>query len=206
MPEPRAISQLLRVCFVAAILLAFALVGGAIAQTESRERTTPDDVCVGGACFAGEIEITSETVPIRGAGTLTYLGFRVYSAALYARPEGTALVDAGTSEPLRLVLHYHRKIEKADINKSTIKALNSNPDVNVPAIQTALDQMMTYHQDVKSGDRYELTFEPGRGMRVVFNGTEKGFVAGDEFARAYLGMWLSDHPLSKSLRQKLIGE
>ncbi len=101
--------------------------------------------------------------------------------------------------------HYQHKIEREDINKTILKSLSDNPIVSIIAIRAPLDQMISYHQDVEPGDRYELTYEPGRGMRVLFNGAEKGVVEGDDFARAYLGMWLSDHPLSKSLREKLIG-
>jgi len=202
-PESMLKTPTLTAAMLALMLFVSLLVAGTNAQTNPG---ATQEVCVSGTCFAGETTLSNGALPIRGAGTLTYLGFKVYSAALYARPEATRLVDSDTSEPLGLVLHYHRKISREDINKSTLQALAENPNVSIIQIRKPLDQMITYHQDVQPGDRYELTYEPGRGMRVVFNGAEKGVVPGDEFARAYLGMWLSDHPLSKSLREKLMGK
>jgi hypothetical protein len=198
-------SLLVRAILAVTFLLALA-VGATHAQTDQPGAASTPEVCVSGTCFVGDAELPTGSLPIRGAGTLTYLGFKVYSAALYARPDAAKLVDSESSEPLRLVLHYHRKIAREDINKSTLQALSDNPNVSIIEIRTPLDQMITYHQDVNPGDRYELTYEPGKGMRVLFNGVEKGVVLGDDFARAYLGMWLSEHPLSKSLREKLIGE
>ncbi len=159
--------------------------------------------CFSGECFPRVANIASVDVPLSGAGTLTYLGFRVYTAALYAPAESGGIDAILGREPVQLVLRYHREISRKDIDRSVDQALARNPDVDIASLAQQIARMKGFHRDVRAGDSYVLVHEPGTGLIVRFNGEDLGTIAGDDFAVAYLGIWLSRRPLSESLRKKL---
>ncbi len=190
---------------LAAALAALAVLGHAD-PTPPPPPPTPTPVptiCHSGECFPAAARIGASEVPLSGIGTLTYLGLRVYTAALYAEPAPAGIEDALGAAPLRLVLRYHRRISRGDIDRSVDKALAGNPEVDLESVAGQLAAMRRLHRDVGPGDSYELTHQPGTGLSVRFNGTDLGTIPGDEFAAAYLGIWLSRRPLSETLKEKL---
>ena len=44
-----------------------------------------------------------------------------------------------------------------------------------------------------------------RGMQVEVNGTVKGTITGDDFATAFLAIWLGPHPPNPGLKSGLLG-
>lgn len=46
---------------------------------------------------------------------------------------------------------------------------------------------------------------PGSGMQVDVNGTLKGMIEGDDFARAFLSIWLGENPQTPELKSGLLG-
>ena len=50
-----------------------------------------------------------------------------------------------------------------------------------------------------------FTHKPGAGIQVDVNGTVKGTIPGDDFARAFLSIWLGAHPPNAGLKAGLLG-
>jgi len=57
------------------------------------------------------------------------------------------------------------------------------------------------YQDVKAGQRYTITFLPGKGLEMALDGQILGLVLGDAFGSAYLSIWLGPDPVSKGLQE-----
>ncbi len=161
--------------------------------------------CLDRLCFETPVVIGELTAELKGAGLLKYLGFEVYSAALYVSGDHPRPLDAIGRSPLKLVLRYHRSIPKTLIQSSTGRALRHLPPSELEALRSDLDRMYGFYEDVREGDRYALVYRPETGLSVWFNGSLKGTIPGDAFARSYLGIWLSDAPLSDGLRDALSG-
>jgi len=49
------------------------------------------------------------------------------------------------------------------------------------------------------------THKPGVGIEVDVNGTVKGMVEGDDFAKAFLAIWLGAKPPNPNLKAGLLG-
>ena len=60
--------------------------------------------------------------------------------------------------------------------------------------------------DVKPGDRYTLTYVPGKGTTLRLNGNPLVTVEGADFATAYFRIWLGEDPISPQLRDLLLGK
>jgi hypothetical protein len=62
---------------------------------------------------------------------------------------------------------------------------------------------------VKEGDRYAITYDPSTGTMTLFlNELEPGLVTiqNRSFAKAYFGIWLSEHSVGKQFTAELFGE
>lgn len=163
-------------------------------------------ITIDGAVFSESIRIGKQSIPLRGAGTATWLRFKVYSAALYATNEREAETDLLDGRPLCLVLHYHRKVKKSDIVESSGKIIRRNPKNDPDALYKPLrDFYALLRPSVDKGDRYVLVYDPAVGSTLYFNDKKLGTVKGADFARAYFGIWISKYPIHAKLRKALVG-
>ncbi|MGD2184488.1 MAG: chalcone isomerase family protein [Desulfobacterales bacterium] len=77
-----------------------------------------------------------------------------------------------------------------------------------PQTYERLRPRIEYHnslyQDVQPGDRYSLTYIPGRGTELALNGESKGVVEGADFAAALFSIWLGPRPISGTFKKELL--
>jgi hypothetical protein len=158
-----------------------------------------------GVTFDDQYAIKDTVLEIRGAGILRVMAFvKVYAGALYL-PEGCPPKLALSDVPKRLVVEYFRSIAGDDFGPATHKKIIENVD---PQTYERLRPRIEYHnslyQDVQPGDRYSLTYIPGKGTELALNGEPKGVVEGADFAAALFSIWLGPKPISESLKKDLL--
>ena len=59
--------------------------------------------------------------------------------------------------------------------------------------------------DMKSGQRLAFIHKPGAGVQVDVNGTVKGTIKGDDFAKALLAIWLGGAPPNAEVKSGMLG-
>lgn len=160
-----------------------------------------------GARFAERVVESGVPLELRGVGVLRYRWlFDVYVAALYADP------DAPTEGPLgdvarRLEIEYRYGIGAEDFRRSTLHFVRRNVDGTAfQRLQPALAALNALYRDVAPGDRYALSYLPGRGTELALNGETLGRIEGTELAAAVFGIWLGPRPLDDGLKADLLGE
>lgn len=166
---------------------------------------TPE-VCVAKTCFQSQSGFSPSPLPIRGAALFRYWSFHVYTAALYAPDGVTSRKELLGDVPKVLVLHYHRKLTRENIVENSEIILKRNPDIRLESIRPELERLYALYRDVEPGDRYALSYTPGRGTVLYLNGAEQGVFKGKEFAHAYFGIWLSDYSVKDEFTKKLFQE
>ncbi|RMD75005.1 MAG: hypothetical protein D6818_02365 [Bacteroidetes bacterium] len=147
----------------------------------------------------------SPDLELRGTSTLRWMGlFRVYSGGFYLPAEvASARWDEDVAKCLELV--YFRRIAAQDFGKASDKMLKKGLDTEAYArIEERLVEFYRYFRDVNAGDRYTLIYRPGGGTELRLNGEPLGVVPGNDFARAYFGIWLGEAPLDKGFRDQLL--
>lgn len=130
--------------------------------------------------------------------------FSVYAAALYL---GEDVSPARVIEdvPKRLELHYFYDIPARVMVEEGDNVLRENLSrPQMDAIRERLAQLNAAYMDVKPGDRYALTYVPGRGTALSLNGKEICRIDGADFAAAYFRIWLGEKPSSRSLKKALL--
>ncbi len=155
--------------------------------------------------FADSTAIGGKPVPLRNAALLRYLKFiKAYVAALYL-PEGVKAEDVLSDVPKRLEISYLVSIKGPDFDKGAAPVLERNQTPAERAgIQGRIDRINAAYKDVKPGDRYALTYLPGRGTELALNGTPLIVIEGSDFAAAYFGIWLGREPIDDKLKRDLL--
>jgi long-chain acyl-CoA synthetase len=184
--------------FFAVVLMLLALPALA-AQVEGVN--VPDKVRLGDA---------GPELVLNGAGVRTRVFFKVYVGALYLREKKTSadavLADTG---PKRVAMHLLRELTAEQLFSALNDGLKNN---HGPADLARLDPQVKQLEEIfnavkaaRPGDVILLDYVPGSGTRVVVNGEAKGTVAGDDFNRALLRIWLGDQPADTSLKKAMLG-
>lgn len=172
----------------------------AFAGTESGAERT-----VEGVRFAGVYEGEGFSLRFHNAALLRYkIVFRGYVVALYL-PDGADPASALGPVAKRLEFSYFWKIPGPEFGKAGEEILTRNVDLQtVTALRERLDSINLAYKDVKPGDRYALTYRPGKGTELSFNGKPLVLVEGDDFAAAYFSIWLGKEPIDEDLKNELL--
>ena len=135
---------------------------------------------------------------IQGTGLLRYLGFiKAYVGALYLEEE-SSIMDVLSDKPKRLEVEYFHALKGKDFGITTNKVIAKNADPQtLQRIQPQIDYHNSLYEDVQPGDRYSLTYIPGRGTELALNGKTKGIIKGADFASALFSRWLGEFPMNK---------
>lgn len=127
-----------------------------------------------------------------------------YVAALYVDRE-VAATDILADVPKRLEISYFWELEGKAIGAAGEQLVERNVDAAaLQRLRPQLEQIRALYDDVRPGDRYALTYVPGRGTELALNGKVKGVIPGSEFARAYFSIWLGEQPMDVALRNQLL--
>ena len=183
-----------RQIFLTAFTVLFAVLSGAPAIADPRAQFTP------------EITVHGQMLPLRGTGRLVWMRVvAVYDAALYL-PADVPGKDMLRDVPKRLELRYHIAIKGEKFGESAVPFLEKNVAAEELArLKPRLEQLNRLYRDVKEGDRYALTYAPGKGTTLTLNGNPLGTIDGADFATAYFTIWLGKKPISDTLRDELTG-
>jgi hypothetical protein len=153
-----------------------------------------------------QVQATSLTLNGLGLRQATLLRINVYVAALYLANRSTdASAILGSNTPKKLVLHFVRDVDAAELQKAWEEGFANNAKEQRPTLQPRIEKLKGWMADVKSGQQLTFTHKPGAGIEVEVNGTVKGTVEGDDFARAFLSIWLGSRPPNAVLKEGLLG-
>ena len=155
--------------------------------------------------FAESVTIGSKPVPLRNAALLRYLKvIKAYVAALYL-PDGVKAEDVLADVPKRLEINYLVSIKGPDFGKGAEPTLKLNqPPEELARLRSRIDRINAAYKDVKPGDRYSLTYLPGKGTELALNGTPLLNIEGADFAAAYFGIWLGRESIDDKLKRDLL--
>lgn len=158
-----------------------------------------------GVSFSDRLEVEGTPLSLHGLALFRYrVFFRAYVAALYLSEPADArrpLADV----PRRLELSYFWGIAGPDFGRSAdvLLARNVAPE-RLAALRPRIERIASLYRDVEPGDRYSLTYVPGRGTELALNGERLGVIPGADFAAAYFAIWLGRDPLDADLRDALL--
>jgi hypothetical protein len=160
---------------------------------------------VNGINFDDQYAAGDKVLKIRGTGLLRVMVFaKVYVSALYL-PEDCTSKMVLSDVPKRLEVEYMRSIAGNDFGLVTNKKISENVDSQTfERLRPRIEYHNSLYQDVQPGDRYALTYIPGKGTELALNGEPQGVIEGADFATALFSIWLGPKPISESLKKDLL--
>jgi len=76
----------------------------------------------------------------------------------------------------------------------------------VGGTETSVAHFTSLISDVKKGDRMSFTWCPDTGVEVAAQGTVRGRVPGEDFARALFTIWFGPNPGDANLKRGMLGK
>jgi hypothetical protein len=158
-----------------------------------------------GVRFADAHRLPGADLRLHGVGLLRYrVLVKAYVAALYLG-EGRAARDVLGDAPRRLEIEYFWPIAAEDFAQATRDGIARNVGAaQRAALEERIELLNRLYADVKTGDRYALTYVPGVGTELALNGRALGVIEGEDFAAALFAIWLGARPLDASLKAQLL--
>ena len=178
--------------------LVIAMLGAGVAQgKECKGVNFPDQA---------QVEGTNLTLNGLGLRQATVFKVNVYVAALYvAKTSNDANALLGANAPSQLILQFVRNVGADDLRKGWSEGFEKNSKDQLPALKDRIATLNGWMTDVKTGERLTFTSKPGAGVTVNVNGVVKGTVKGDDFAKAFLAIWLGGDPPNPEIKAGMLG-
>ena len=142
-----------------------------------------------------------ELVPL-GRGRLTFWGFEVYDATLWA-PKGFR-ASQYASQPFVLELTYQRNFSAGEISRVSLQEMRRHGDFDPAQAERWQSRLTAALPDVRRGDRLAGLHRPGQGVAFFHNGRPTGEIADPAFARLFFAIWLGEATSAPELRQALL--
>lgn len=159
---------------------------------------------IAGVRFEKSVTAGETRLELVGVGKLRWWMLTPYVGAFYVG-EGVDPARWRDDVPKRLELEYFYSIagEKFGPAGEEVLAQNVSAD-GIDPLRERLRKIDRLYVDVEPGDRYALTYLPGRGTELSRNGKPLGTIEGADFAAAYLSIWLGEKPISDAFRDQLL--
>lgn len=163
-----------------------------------------------GVRFDDTLRLDGRELQLNGLGARSVLLFKPYVAGLYvpekSRSAAELLAQAG---PRRLSLRLLTDLSAERFVKAFGDGLRDNHDeAQLAALRGRIEQLdatMRAAGGAKKGDRIDIDFADG-ATRVLLNGQPRGEpIAGEDFYRAILRIFLGERPADRSLKGALLG-
>jgi hypothetical protein len=173
---------------------------------------TASAVEVAGVRIDDRARVAQYDLQLNGAGTRTKFMFKVYIAALYLPERKSSTVEIlALPGAKRVSMRLARDLSAEQLVDALEEGIRDNTSpAELEALSSRLAELKAIMLEVKQGrdgDLMTLDFLPGTGTQVAMNGTVRGkIIAGDDFYRALLRIWLGDNPVSKDLKKALLGQ
>ncbi len=161
-----------------------------------------------GVNFPEHVQLDGIDLTLNGLGIrkATFVKVNVYVAALYVSqvsrdPKG--LIESNGLD--ELILHFVRSVGVDDLRKGWSEGFVQNSKDQLAVLKERIATLNGWMSDMKTGQRLIFIRRPGVGIEVDVNGAVKGTIAGEDFSRAFISIWLGATPPNPELKSGLLG-
>jgi hypothetical protein len=136
-----------------------------------------------------------------GEGTLKVLMWEVYDLRLY-----TDGIPFSWQNKFMLEFDYSRELKKESVIDASLKEFKLQPNVtdkDIEAWEVYLEQAI---QSVQKGTKASIMWVPEGQIVFDYEGSPPSTIENEDFARAFLNIWLGEKTSRPKLRSQLLGD
>jgi hypothetical protein len=162
---------------------------------------------VAGVKLEDRTRVASADLVLAGAGVRKRLFFEVYAVGLYVL---NAKDDAiGQGGPKRVLIHMLRDVAADQFTDALREGLRANHDeATLKTLEPRIGELAATMNDLREarkGMALALDWN-GKETQLVVDGKPAGRpIAGEDFYRALLRIWLGERPVQEDLKKALLG-
>ena len=164
---------------------------------------------VAGVQVPESVSVQGKPLILNGAGVRSRFFVKVYVGALYlpAKHQTTEAVLAGEA-PKSVRLHIvYSEIAGDQMNDALNEGFTgNNSDAELAALKARIERFRAMIPTVRRGDTVRFDLLAGGTTEVWVNDALRGSVAGADFQRALLKIWLGDRPADRRLKRAMLGQ
>ncbi len=158
-----------------------------------------------GVTLPESAQVGDATLVLNGMGLREKYMLDIYVAGLYLEAKSAdaqAIIDADEAKQLVMVLKMDLGGEK--LSDSITEAVRGK-GLSTQAL-AGLDQIAAWMTDVSEGDKVVLEYAPETGTSLYIRGQKRGTVEGFEVAKGLFAIFLGSTPVTKDLKNGLLGK
>ena len=166
---------------------------------------------VAGVKIDDKTRVGTSELTLNGAGLRKRAFFQVYAIGLYV-PQKASNAQALLEQPgpKRVAIHMLRDVGADAFSEALAEGIRANhSDAETKALEPRVKELTSIIAEIgeaKKGMAIALDFQPQAGTVMLVNGAARGKpIAGDDFYRALLKIWIGDKPVQDDLKKKLLG-
>jgi hypothetical protein len=165
---------------------------------------------VAGVNIEDKTRVGDADLALNGAGLRTRLFFQVYAIGLYL-PQKSSTPDAILAQPgpKRVAIHMLRDVGADTFTEALADGIRANhSEAEAKALESRIKELAAIMAEIKEAKKgMALTLDwTGAGTQLVVDGKPAGRpIAGEDFYRALLRIWLGDKPVQDDLKKALLG-
>lgn len=165
---------------------------------------------VAGVKLEDQTRVGDASLALNGAGLRKRLFFQVYAMGLYLPKKTAAAREAiEAAGPKRIAIHMLRDVGAEQFTEALADGIRANHSEaeaqTLDARVRELAAIMAEVKEAKKGMAIALDWT-GSGTQVLIDGKPAGSpIAGEDFYRGLLRIWLGEHPVQSDLKQALLG-
>jgi hypothetical protein len=164
---------------------------------------------VQGVSLPATVTVSGTALALNGAGLRTFkllmVPIKVYVAALYAPSplRSSAAVEA-TQGPLQFDFTFLRAVAKEDVSKAWSAQFAQSVSYTYSGYAKDRDAFIAMFGALPQGGVEQVRFV-GTDTVISDCGTVRGTIPGRDFQKAFLSLWFGPKPVSRKLRDRLLG-
>jgi len=161
---------------------------------------------VSGVTMPDTAKVGEKTLKLNGMGVRKKSIFKVYVGGLYlenATKDAAAVIALDGEKAIRM--QFVRSVEKGKLNDAFKEGFEANFKEKAAAQKANIDKFLAMTPDTKDGSLWMISYAPGKGTTMSYDGKDAGTIEGKDFADAVFSLWFGPKPPSEDLKKGMLG-
>jgi hypothetical protein len=167
---------------------------------------------VGGVSIPRTLEFKGKTLTLNGVGQRSKMFTELYVQALYLSQltqDANLILESDIEMAIRIQITSSLVTSKK-LGKALAKGMEKSVgEEGMLKLIKEMDQLeaLIGREVTKAGDSFNLIYNPlDRSLWIYKNDKYEGKIESFEFKKAFFGIWLSENPVDKDLKEELLGK